>query len=103
MRRDQEFIDQPAFDFETTSQRAFNDFAPKANTHARRMVDVIAELPRTAREAAAVCVERFGGEKDSYRKRTSALKTAGLLVARQTRLCRDSGKMAEELEVAARP
>jgi hypothetical protein len=102
MRRDQEYIDQPAFDFSSTSQKSAKEFAPKANTHAERMVAVIREKPRTAREAAAVCVERFGGEKDSYRKRTSALKAAGVLIATKARLCDDSGKMAEELGVAAR-
>ncbi|MCP4211790.1 MAG: hypothetical protein GY764_09970 [Halieaceae bacterium] len=82
-----------------TSQQAATEFATKAAQHKAAMLTAIRAKPKTAREAARECVTAYGGDFESYRKRSGELKAAGLVYVVQTRRCADSGRTAEELAV----
>lgn len=80
-----------------TSQQAAVEFQSKAAAHKAAMLTAIRARPKTAREAARECVTAYGGDFESYRKRSGELKQAGLVYVVQSRKCRDSGRLAEEL------
>ncbi len=80
-----------------TSQQVVIEFVSKAAAHKTAMLMAIRAKPKTAREAARECVTAYGGDFESYRKRSGELKAAGLVYVVQTRRCADSGCSAEGL------
>ena len=81
-----------------TSHQAATEFATKADCHKAAMLMAIRAKPKTAREAARECVTAYGGDFESYRKRSGELKREGrVFVSNPSRRCKDSGRSAEEL------
>jgi len=80
-----------------TSHHAATEFASKAADHKAAMLTAIRARPKTAREAARECVTAYGGDFESYRKRSGELKADGAVYVVQQRRCNDSGRNAEEL------
>lgn len=107
MKRDQQFRDQPSLldpplartTDPATSQAAADYIAAKAATLRERMRKSHGETCRTSREAAEWCVEKYGGEVESYRKRTHELVRLGRIVCVGSRQCRFTGRTVSVFEV----
>lgn len=107
MKRDQQFRDQPSLldpplaraNDPATSQESAKHIATRSATLRERMCESHGESHRTAREAAEWCVAKYGGEVESYRKRTHELVRLGRLVHVGSRKCRFTSRSASVYEV----
>lgn len=83
----------------STSKDAASVQQKVASSQRERMLAVFQRFPQTYNEAARECVVQFGQfERDSYRKRGSQLKSAGLIKAVGERTCQVSGSRATVFE-----
>jgi hypothetical protein len=82
-----------------TSHQGADHIRPTAAVLRERMRLAFAAYPKTANEAAAQCVRAFGGNHESYRKRSGELKADGVVRVAFTRPCEQTGRQAEVLEV----
>lgn len=80
-----------------TSKAAARETTPKLPLLQTRFASVF-DRPLTASEAAAICVQRFGGLSESYRKRASAAVACGQLTIVGVRACSVTGKAAQIYE-----
>ena len=80
-----------------TSRESASAIAPRLHRLHRLFVSVF-DRALTAAEAAAICVERFGGIGDSYRKRAAECVRAKLLRVVGVRVCTVTGHSASVYE-----
>lgn len=83
-----------------TSKRAAREIESKLGDLAAKMLAVFQHREATAKEAARTCVGRYGGDEESYRKRSGELKRAGLIRLTGERHCTISGKLAQTFRKA---
>jgi hypothetical protein len=77
-----------------TSHEAGDEIRPKLGIYHERCLSVLGNLELTARELAMRCVERFGGDSETYRKRMKELVDAKEITTRDPRRCSITGKSA---------
>ena len=78
-----------------TSKAAEQTAKAAIRTARDKMLEAFMDGPKTANEAAADCVRWYGGNHETYRKRSGELADAGLIRVCDTRACRVTGHHAE--------
>ena len=78
-----------------TSHEAATAKRSEIATARNRMLGEYRRGPYTANEAARLCVLRYGGCHETYRKRKGELQRAGLIRLAGKRICEVTGSVAE--------